>query len=145
VRVVDGDEQRPLLGGRAQQPEHGDRDREAVVRRRRAERERRAQGGRLLLGQRVGEVEQRPDDLEQPGVRDLGLALVATGAQDAEPFGLAEHLLEQRGLADARLAGHDDGEARAMRSPAQVPAQDLELAIAAVQHRRNLPPRTGRR
>lgn len=73
LRIVDRDEQRAVLGGVAEQREHRDRDREPAVLAGRAERERRAQRGGLLLGQRVGEVEQRPDELEQARVRDLGL------------------------------------------------------------------------
>ena len=62
AEVVDSERLQPVAAG--EQGEHRDGDGEAVLRRRRSERERRAQRGGLLLGEPLGEVEERADDLD---------------------------------------------------------------------------------
>jgi hypothetical protein len=71
VHVVGEHDERPLLGGRGEQREHPGRDREAVERGRRLERQRAAQRARLDLGDLVAQRQQRREQLEQAGERDV--------------------------------------------------------------------------
>jgi hypothetical protein len=135
VDVVDDDEHRLLLGRRGEHAEHRRGDGEAVGRRGRPDGQRAAQGGGLRLGDAVEQVEDRREEVEQRGERDVGLRLVAAGAQDAEVGRRGDRLGQQRALADARLAVDDEGGRAAF---ARAFEDGLELAAfpGAPDHRR---------
>jgi len=136
VRAVNEHEDRTLLGGQAEQAEQAEqrhRDGEAVVRRRRPERERRAQRRALHRRQLADEPEQRLQQREQPGVRDLRLALEAAHGQDAHVARRGGQRVEQRGLADARLAAQDDGERGPLGRTGEALAELAELRRAALE------------
>ena len=114
VRVVDHGEHRLVLGRRREQAEDAGGDGEGVVRRRRLERERRAERLGLDLGDPVAQVQDRAEQRVQARVGQVALGLVAAGAQDEEPVGGGDRVLEQRRLADPRLAGDEQRAARAL-------------------------------
>ena len=93
VDVVGDDQQRPLLGRGGQQRQHPGRDREAVEGRRRLQRQRAAERARLHLGDPVAQGQQRRQQLQQAGERDVGLRLVAARPEDPE----AQRLRRVRG------------------------------------------------
>ena len=138
LRVVDRHQHRLLLGGDGEQAQQPGRDREAIVRRGRPERQRAAQRACLDLGDVVEPVEQRRDELGQPGERDVGLGLDAAGAQHAQPGRLADRPSHQRGLADPGLAVHEQRAALAGASLRQQPVNPCPLAFASYEHRRSL-------
>ena len=106
MRVVDGDQQGPLLGGVREQPQRRHRDAEPVARPR-AEVQRPLQGGGLGPGEGRDAVEQRPEQQRQRRVGDLALGLVAVDPDDPEHAGdhrIGDRRVEQAGLADAGVA-----------------------------------------
>ena len=106
VRVVDGDQQGPLLGGVREQAQRRHRDAEPVARPG-AEVQRPLQGGGLGPGEGRDAVEQRPEQQRQRRVGDLALGLVAVDPDDPERAGdlrVGDRRVEQAGLADAGVA-----------------------------------------
>ena len=65
-----------------------------------------ADGMRVLTG--AGAVEERPQQLMQPGEGQLGLSLDAGAREHAHPVGARQRALQQRGLADPRLAAQHE-------------------------------------
>ena len=96
-----------LLGGLGEQAEDGQTDDEAVRGRFRAEAERRLERITLWLGQSLPQVEHRGAQLMQARIRELHLVLDAGRSRDATPGRALHDVLQQRRLADARLAAHD--------------------------------------
>ena len=128
VDVVDDGQQRLVLGGRAEQAEHGGGDGEAVVGDGLAEGQRPLQRRGLGGRDRVDEVEQRAQQVEQAGERDVALGLVAARAQDAEVGRRRDGGVEQRALADPGLAVDDEHRALALAGRLE---DGLELALFA--------------
>ena len=135
VEVVDHDGDRAVLGVAAEQAQHGGADREPVA----ASRRRAAAPGSAsaadsasacTAGIPSSAAERRTHQLQEHAERDLALRLETGRAQDPH-LGEPRHgVLEQRGLADPRLADESEHAARpqagsrprAGRSPAARPA-----------------------
>ena len=131
LRVVDHADERALLGGAGEQAEHGDAEQEAVGRRARAQAEGGAQRVALWSRQRVEAVEQRCAQLVQAGERQLHLGLDAGRPHDAAVRRTRHQVLEQRRLADARLAAEHEHLAPAPADGLEQPFECLALAAPA--------------
>jgi hypothetical protein len=70
----------------------------------------------------------------QGRVRELHLGLDADGTGDTEISGRIEHVLEQRRLADARLAVYHDGAASSRARTLEQTIERFTLAAATQQH-----------
>jgi hypothetical protein len=134
--VVDEARQRALARHLGEQAERGERDQEAVGRRTRGEPERHAQRGLLRLVERVQPVEHRRAQLVQPRERELHLGLDSRDARDPEAGGLLGAVLQQGGLADARLAVQHEHAAVAAADALQQLVEEPPLGGSAQQHRR---------
>jgi hypothetical protein len=134
VRVVDHAEQWLRIGRRREQAEHGHRDDEAILDAVRGQAEGAAQGGSLDVGELVGEVEDGPQHLVQSGERQLGLGLDAGAREHAHPPGACHGALQQRGLADARLAAQDEDAAARAPGPVEQAVDRRALALSPQQH-----------
>jgi hypothetical protein len=106
VRVVDAEQQRSLLGGGRDQAQRRDGHGEAVVRDRRAERERAGEDSRLSLRQLLEARQERPEELQQAseGQRCLGLDAAVPEDLDSALLGCVTRVVGERGLADPGLA-----------------------------------------
>ena len=67
----------------------------------------------------------------QPGERKLHLRLDTHGARDAAVRRLLDQVLQQRGLAHARLAAHDQGPALTRANSVDQPVEHIELVAPA--------------
>ena len=133
LRVIDHSEERLLLGGLRQQAEHRQPHEERSRRRAGAESER--DGERVALGvwEPLHQREKRRTQVLQRRKRQLHLALDAARAGDAELSLRLDRVIQQRRLADARLAvQHQDAAAAVARRPQQ-PVDRLALALASDQ------------
>ena len=126
LRVIDEAQQRPLRGDLGQQAERGQRDQEAVRRGAGRRPERDAQGVLLRLRQRAEPVEHRRAQLMQPRERQLHLRLDAGDLRDPEARRLPSAVVQERGLADARLAADDQDRALAAADVLQQPVERLD-------------------
>ena len=115
--VVDDAEHAAVLRREAEQPVGRERDQEAILHAPGSQAERTRERVRVRLGQPVEQAEHRMQQRVQPGVRQLALGLDAGRAQHPALAGVRDRLLEQRGLADARLAAHDDRAAVRQQRP----------------------------
>ena len=107
LQVV-GDRQHGLaLGRRREQAQHRGGDREAIGDRRRLERQRAAQRLRLDRRDLAAQVEQRRQQLGERRERQLGLRLDPARPQNAQPVGVVGGVAQQRRLAHAGLAVHE--------------------------------------
>ena len=130
--VIDDAEQRPLLRGLGQEPEHRQPDQERI---RLPGREAEGDAQRVALGLRqvLHELEDRRAQLLQRRERQLHLRLDPRGPHDAELRRRLDRPLEQGGLADAWLPVHDgDAGLPAARGSQQLVEQPA-LALPADQ------------
>jgi hypothetical protein len=134
VRVVDHAQQRLRVRGRREQAEDGHRDDEAVLHAVGRQPERAPQRGGLHVRQLVGPLEDRPQQLVQPGEGQLGLGLHAGPGEHAHPFRACHRMRQQRGLADSRVATqHEHTAARGPGGVEQL-VDRLALAVSSQQH-----------
>ena len=134
VRVVDDAQQRLRIGGRREQAQDRHRDEEAVLHALGRQPERAPQRGGLHVGQLVGDVEHRPQQLVQPGERQLGLGLDAGAGEHPHPVGARQRVLQQRRLADSRLAAQHEGAAARLPGRVEQAVDGRALAVSAQQH-----------
>jgi hypothetical protein len=128
-------DERLIAGHLRQQPQQGETDEEPVRRRPGAEAERGIEGVSLGVRQPHMAVQHRCAQLVQPGEGQLHLGLDPRGPCDPAPGrGLLE-VVEERGLADPRLAAQDQHLAAAGPDPGQEPVQRLALLAPATQSR----------
>ena len=134
LRIVHQADQRLLLGGIAQETQHGQADQETIRCLAGLQAERRGQRVALRRGQRLEPVQQRRTQLVQPRIRKLHLGLDADRVEYPAARRPLGHVLQQRRLAHTRLAAHHqrlalaraDGadqqiERRALAAPAEEP------------------------
>ena len=133
--VIDEAQQRPLRGDLGQQAERGQGDQEAVGSSAGRQAQRDAQSGLLGLGKRAEPVEHRRAELMQPRERQLHLGLDAGDPRDAKAGRLPGAVVQERRLADARLAADDQHRALAAADVLQQPVERLTLAGAPQQER----------
>ena len=119
LRVIDHTEERLLLGGLGQQAEGCQSDEEGIRGRAGTEAERDGKRVALRMREAFGELEDRRAQLLKRRVRELHLPFDTDGAGDPELPPRLDRVLQQRGLADARLSvHHQDPAAPAARAPA---------------------------
>ena len=135
LRVVDEAQQRPLAATSASRLSAARATRKRSGGAPDASPKRDAQRDPLRLGKRVEAVEHRRAELMQPRERQLHLGLDAGDPRDAEARRLPGAVLQQGGLADARLAADDQDGALAAAHVLQQPVERLALAGSAQQHR----------
>ena len=105
--VVDHADQRLLPGHLRQQAQHGQPDQEPVRRRAGGRRRTRSAARRAAApGSRSSVVQHRRAQLMQPGERQLHLRLHAHRARHPAPVRPVDQVVQQRGLAHARVAAH---------------------------------------
>ena len=131
VGVVDHGEHRPLLGSGREQADGCRRGGEPVARGRRSEGEGARQHRGLRRGDSVKERQERPQQIGEPGERQLRLCLERSGTQHREPGGSRDGRIEERGLPDPWFAVHDQGRAHAEAGTIKEPADARNLACAA--------------
>ena len=85
----------------------------------------------LRLRQNADRVRHRPTQLLQPRIRQIDLTLDPLRTNDPEPVRCGDHLLQQRRLADTRLAPHHQRRAPTRRDRREQLTQPLELGISA--------------
>jgi hypothetical protein len=134
LRVVDAAEQRTLLAGLGEQAEQAERDEEAVLDALGGQAEGTLHRGRLRRGQAVDQIETRADELVHARERQLVLGLDADAAQHAHVGRLALGVLEQRGLADARLPAQDHDRTAFVARALKQRVQFALLSLSAHQH-----------
>jgi hypothetical protein len=88
-----------------------------------------------VLGQLVQAVAHRPADLEQPRELQLGLRLHAERPHHGHVGGALSRVVEQGGLADARLAADREASALAHAGQLEQLVEASALALTADQHR----------
>ena len=123
-----------LLGRVGQQAQDRQGDEEAVRGGAVLQPERRPQRIALRAGQSVEPVEHRRAQLVQPGERELHLGLDARDPGDAALRGPLGDVLQQRGLADPRLAAQDQHRALPGPDALQLTVQHLALVASTSQH-----------
>jgi hypothetical protein len=133
LRVVDDDEERPLLRGLGKQPQDRQSDKERIRWLPGGKPE--SDGERVVLGlwESLQERDERPTQLLCRTVRELHLRLDPTGPSDAKPPPCLDRVLEQRGLADARLSVHHQDAAVPAACRLEEPVERLALAAASEQ------------
>ena len=135
VRVVDDAQQRLRVGGRREQAQDRHRDEEAVLDALVRQPEGAPQRGALHVGQLAGAVEERPQQLMQPGEGQLGLGLDAGAGEHPHAVRPRQRVLQQRGLADPGVAAQRRACRCASRLAASEQAVDgRALALSAQQH-----------
>ena len=133
LRVVDDAQERLLLGGLRQQVEDREPDEERVRRPSGAEPERDLERLALRIGQALHELEARRAQLLQRREGELHLSLDPDRAGDAEVRRRLDRVLEQRGLADARLAVDHQHAAVTVARGLEQPLEHVALALPAEQ------------
>src|SRR3954451_24707964 len=104
LRIVDDADQRTLLGNEREQAEDAEADQETVRSVASAQPERAAERVALRRRQLLEAIQERRAELLQSCERELHLGLDARRSCDAASRRGSEEVLEQGGLADARLA-----------------------------------------
>ena len=138
LRVVDEHEQRRILAGGRQQRQRRGADQKAVPGRTRTDAERRFKRLSLALRKRGDVIEQWPADVEKRGKLELCLGLEPDRAHH-RALRLRGRMVQQRGLANARLAEQDKDLRLSGASTTEQPVKTRALAVPADQHHANLP------
>ncbi len=133
--VVDEADEGSIVRHLGQQPQEGQTDEEAIGRRTCPEAERRVEGIALGTGQPDQTVQHRCAELVQPGEGQLHLGFDPSGPCDPAPGRPPFEVVEQHGLADARLAAQHEHLAAAGTDLGQEPVQCLALLLPATQSR----------
>ena len=135
LRVVDhADDRAASAAVSDSRPSTARRYEERVRDRAGAEAERRLQRVSLRRGQAVERVEQWCAELMEPGERQLHLGLDTGGAQHEHAIVGAERVVEQRGLADPRLATQHQHTAAAGAGAGEQRAERRQLVLPAASH-----------
>jgi hypothetical protein len=103
---------------------------EPVARRRQPQGESARQHGGLRLGDAIEEVQERPQQIGEPGERQLGLGLERPGAQNGEPGRRRGDLVQEGGLPDPGIAVDDQRCAHAATGTVQQPVDPRNLIRA---------------
>ena len=107
LRVVDHAQKRLLLGGLGEETENREPDKKRARRLSGAEPEGDAERVPLRIRQTLAELQDRRTELLQRRVVELHLPLDARSPNDAKILTHLDRVVEQCGLADARLSVHD--------------------------------------
>jgi hypothetical protein len=135
LRIVDETDHRSLLGCVGEQAEHRQSDQEPVRCVAVGHAERRPQRVALQARQSLQPVEQWGAELMQTGERQLHLGLHAGHAGDTTSGRAVTQVVQERGLAHARLAAQDQDPALPGAHVFQEPVEHLALSVPAAQPR----------
>ena len=91
----------------------------------------------LWAGELIEPVQHGRAQLMQPGIGQLHLRLCASGAQHPPSIGALSEVVQQRRLADARLAAEHEDLTLPGLTGRQQAIQELAFAAAAVQSSRS--------
>jgi hypothetical protein len=127
--IVDQTDERPLAGDLRQQTQQGQADEEPVRHVPLADAQRRGESVALGSWQALQAGQHRCAQLVQPGERQLHLGLDARRPGDPAPRRSPVEVAQQRGLADARLAPHDERLAVAVPDVRHEPVQQLAFLL----------------
>ena len=133
LRVIDDTQERPLLRSLRQQAEDRQSDQERIRRRPVTQPERDAERVALGIRQTLRSVEDRGAQLLKRRERELHLPLDPDGPDDPKLPPRLDRPIEQRGLADARLAMHHQGRPVAAARGVEQAVEHLALAFPAEQ------------
>ena len=133
LRVVDHAQQRLLLGSFGEEAENREPDKKRARRLPGAEPEGDAERVTLRIRETLAELEDRRTELLQRRVVELHLPLDARSPNDAKVLARLDRVLEQRGLADARVSVHHEDGAVTVRAryPAAARAPRARAACRA--------------
>ena len=145
VRVIDGDEERGVLGRGGEERQCRRSHGQPVGRVPGFERERGPQRRRLPGGKIADLREERTAHLEQPSKGHLGFGRHAPGAHDEHVRGSPHGVLDQRGLPDARLAAQNEGAACPGACIVQKPVDRGALDLASDEHGETVSPHPPKR
>ena len=134
VRVVHEQEHRRLLRVRGEEAECRRADREPLGTRARPQRESALESGCLRRRDPPEQAERGPQELEQAGERHVRFRVDAARAQELQPRSVLRRVLEQRRLADPRLADERQHGAAAGTRARQDAVELLPLSLTAEQH-----------
>ena len=140
LRVVHEADERLRLGDVREQRQDREPDQERVGPRHGTEPKRRLQRVALRSGKGIHVAEQRRAELVQRRERQLHLGLDTLGAQDTRGVGACRDVVDQRGLADARLAAQHKGAAAPVASSGQQLVELRTLGSSTAQHRSSIRP-----
>src|SRR5262249_13552150 len=121
LRVVDDDEQRPSSRRSADERQRPEADEEPIWGCLVAHAERRPEGAGLWGWQVLDAVEERGQELVHSGEAELHLGFDADDAHDVEVGRRRHRGVQEAGLADARLASHQQGSAHPVACPCEEP------------------------
>ena len=138
MSVVHDAQHQALLRGRRQERQRGDSHQEWLDRGAVLLPECHSEGTCLRRRQVRTQSGQRPEEAVQRGEREGRLGLEALRPQDHRIVCLGHHRLEQRGLADPRLASYDDAAGRAVASPIDERREVRPLGVPTDQHLLNV-------
>ena len=136
LRVIHHAQQRALLCHGSQEAEYGQRDQEVVPRLAGLQTQRDAQSVALRLWKRVEPNQHRSAELMHRRERQVHLGLDAGDPRRPERRRLARAVIQERGLADPRLAADHQDRALAAADVVQHPIEHLALGGTAQQYRR---------
>ena len=134
LSIVDQAQERLIFRGLGEQAQDRERDEEAVLASPRCQAERSTEGGSLRLRKTLDVLENRADDLVQGGERELRFRFHPGAAEHAHAGGLVARVLQERRLADARLAGDDEDGAARRASTIEKLADTRAFRVSPVQH-----------
>ena len=129
--VIHQADQRLLLGHVGEQGQGREGDEEPIRRRPGADAERGLQRIALRHREALEAIQHRREQLMQPGEGELHLRLDAGGTHHAAARRLLDHVFQQRRLAHARLAAHDQRPALARANRFDQPVEHLAFAAPA--------------
>jgi hypothetical protein len=136
--VVHQADERARFGGLCQQAEDRERQEKALRWLATLQSERHAQRILLRLRQRAELAEHRRAQLMQPGEGELHLRLHTRGSCDPASRRPVGRVFQQRRLADARLATHDQHRALPVSGLPKEGVQRFALALATTEHEASL-------
>ena len=106
--ILDQADERSFLSHLRQEAQHGESEEEAVRGESLGQPERRAERRALWSRQSPEAIQQRRAELMQPGECEFHLRLNGRRGDHVTPSCSVPQVLEERGLADARLPAHDE-------------------------------------
>ena len=136
LRIVDHAQQRPILRNLGEQAQGRQADQQPIRHRAGTQPERGGEGIALRTGDPIEPVEHRPAQLVQGAEGQLPLGLHSHRAKQGHVRRRSDHVLQERGLADPRLAPHEQ---RATASGSRVleqPIDDRGFVSPIAQHQR---------
>ncbi len=136
MRIIHHAHDRLTFGGRSDQAERRGRHQEPVRIGRRGQPERTLQRRRLERWQLAGEAENRPQEAEQPSKGQIGLGLHPRRLKYGHPGRRTQRKLEQRALANPRVAPQHERGAPGRDRASQQPLDRHALGLATYQTNR---------